>query len=66
MQVISIQTGCSNPPRKLEDIEERLRSLDGKPALLRLADNAQDSEGVNGLLEDLRDAVHDYMVSLRL
>ena len=66
MQVISIQTGCSNPPRKLEDIEERLRSLDGKPALLRLADNVQDSEGVNGLLEDLRDAVHDYMVSLRL
>ena len=66
MQVISIQTGCSNPPRKLKDIEERLRSLDGKPALLRLADNAQDSEGVNGLLEDLRDAVHDYMVSLRL
>ena len=66
MQVISIQTGCSNPPRKLEDIEERLRSLDGKPALLRLADNAQDSEGVNGLLEDLRETVHDYMVSLRL
>ena len=66
MQVISVQTGCSNPPRKLKDIEERLGSLDGKPALLRLADNAQGSEGVNGLLEDLRDAVHDYMVSLRL
>ena len=66
MQVISIQTGCSNPPRKLKDIEERLGSLDGKPALLQLADNAQDSEDVNGLLEDLRDAVHDYTVSLRL
>ena len=64
MQVISIQTGCSKPPRKLKDIEERLRSLDGKPALLRLTDNGQDSEDVNGLLEDLRETVHDYMVSL--
>ena len=63
MQVISIQTGCSNPPRKLKDIEERLRSLDGKPALLRPTDDDQESEGVNGLLEDLREAVHDYMVS---
>ena len=64
MQVMSIQTGCSKPPRKLKDIEERLRSLDGKPALLRLTDNGQDSEDVNGLLEDLRETVHDYMVSL--
>ena len=64
MQVISIQTGCSKPPRKLKDIEERLRSLNGKPALLRLTDNGQDSEDVNGLLEDLRETVHDYMVSL--
>ena len=66
MQVISIQTGCSNSPRKLKGIEERLRSLDGKPTLLRLADNDQESEGVNGLLEDLREAVHDYMVGLWL
>ena len=64
MQVISIQTGCSNPPRKLKGIEKRLRTLDGKPALLRLTDNGQDSEDVNGLLEDLRETVHDYMVSL--
>ena len=64
MQVISIQTGCSKPLRKLKDIEERLRPLDGKPALLRLTDNGQDSEDVNGLLEDLRETVHDYMVSL--
>ena len=62
MQVVSIQTGCSKPPRKLKDIEGRLRPLDGKLALLRLAHNAQDSEGVNGLLEDLREAVNDYMV----
>ena len=66
MQVISIQTGCSNPPRKLKDMEEQLRSLDGKPALLQLTDNDQDGEGVNRLLEDLREAIHDYMVSLRL
>ena len=66
MQVISIQTGCSKPPRKLEDIEERLRSLDGKPAPLQITDNDQGGEDVNGLLEDLQEAVHDYMVSLRL
>ena len=66
MQVISIQTGCSNPPRELEGIEERSRPLGGKPAHLRLTDNGQDGEGVNRLLEDLREAVHDYMVSLRL
>ena len=66
MQVVSIQTGCSKPPRKLKDIEERLRSLDGKPALLRLADNAQNSEDVDGLLEDLQEAVNEYMVRSRL
>ena len=66
MQVISIQTGCSKPPRKLKDIEERLRSLHGKPEHLQLADNAQDSEDVNGLLEDLQEAVSDYMVRSRL
>ena len=62
MQVVFIQTGCSNPPRKLKDIEEQLRSLHGKPTLLRLADNAQDREDVNRLLEDLREAVNEYMV----
>ena len=31
-----------------------------------LTDNDQDGEGVNGLLEDLREAIHDYMVGLRL
>ena len=66
MQVISIQTGCSNPPRKLKDIEDRLRPLHGEPALLQLTDNDQDGEGVNRLLEDLREAIHDYMVSFRL
>ena len=33
--------------------------------LLRIADNAQDGEDVNGLLEDLREAINDYMVRLR-
>jgi len=36
--------------------------LDGKFAPLRYLDNAQDSEDVNGLLEDLQEAVNDYMV----
>ena len=34
--------------------------------LLRLVDNAQDGEDVSGLLEDLQEAVNDYMVRLRL
>ena len=29
---------------------------------LRFLDNAQDGEDVNGLLEDLQEAVNDYMV----
>ena len=62
MQVVSIQIGFLNPPSKLKDIEEQLQSLHGKPVLLRLVDNAQDGEDVNGLLEDLREAIGDYMV----
>ena len=62
MQVVSVQTKFLNPPSKLEDLEEQLRSLHGKFALLRIADNAQDGEDVNGLLEDLREVVNDYMV----
>ena len=62
MQVVSIQIGFLNPPSKLKDIEEQLQSLHGKPVLLRLVDNAQDGEDVNGLLEDLREAINDYMV----
>ena len=64
--MVSIQIGCSNPARKLKDIEEQLWSLHGKSVLVRLADNAQDSEDVNGLLEDLRETVNDYMVRSRL
>jgi len=66
MQVLSVQTGCLHPPRKLEGIEEQLRSLHAKSALLRFVDNAQDSEDVSGLLEDLQEAVNDYMVRSRL
>ena len=64
MQVIPVQTRCLHPPSKLRNIEEQLRSLHGKFILLRIADNAQDGEDVNGLLEDLREAVNDYMVRL--
>ena len=62
MQVASVQDGCLNPSSKLKDIEGQLRSLHEKFLLLRLVDNAQDGEDVSGLLEDLREAVNDYMV----
>ena len=61
-QVVSVQTGCLNPLSKLEDIEGQLRSLREESALLQLVDNAQNSEDVSGLLEDLQEAVNDYMV----
>ena len=50
------------PPSKLEAVEEQLRPLSGKSAPLRYLDNSQDSEDVNGLLEDLQEAVNNYMV----
>ena len=62
MSVASVQAGYLNPSRKLKDIEEQLRSLHEKFLFLRLVDNAQDGEDVSGLLEDLREAVNDYMV----
>ena len=62
MQVVSVWTRCLNPPSKLKDIEERLLPLGGKSAPLRYLDNVQDSEDVSGLLEDLQEAVNDYMV----
>ena len=66
MQVVPDQARRSCPPRKLEDIEERLVSLGGKSAPLRYLDNVQDSEEVNGLLEDLQEVVGDYMVCQQL
>ena len=66
MQMVSIRAGCLNPPSTLENIENRLRSLHEKFLLLRLVDNVQDSEDVSGLLEDLQEAVNDYMVRSRL
>jgi len=62
MQVVSVWTGCLSPPRKLEDIKEQLRLLHGKSAPLRYLDKDQDGEDVSGLLEDLQEAVNDYMV----
>ena len=62
MQVVSVPTGCLNPPSKLKDIEEQLLSLQGKSVPLRYLDNVQDSDDVNGLLEDLQEAINDYMV----
>lgn len=60
--MVSVQAGCLCPPRKLKDIEEQLTSLGEKSVPLRYLDNAQDGEDVNGLLEDLQEAVNDYMV----
>ena len=62
MRVVLCSGWMLNPPRKLKYIEERLRSLGGKPALLRYLDNVQDGEDAYGLLEDLQEAVNDYMV----
>ena len=39
-----------------------MESLDRKSTPLRFLDNAQDKDDVNGLLEDLQEAVGDYMV----
>ena len=39
-----------------------MRSLHEKPVPLRYLDNVQDSEDVSGLLEDLQEAVNDYLV----
>ena len=66
MQVISFRTIYLSPPSKLKAIEGQLLSLHGKSVVLRLADNVQDSEDVNGLLEDLQEAVGNYMVCSRL
>ena len=62
MQAASFQTGCLNSPSKLKDIEGQLRALNEKPVPLRIIDNVQDAEDVSGLLEDLQEAVNDYMV----
>ena len=60
--MVSVQTEYSSPPSKLKDIEEQLRSLSGKSVPLRYLDNVQDGEDVGGLLEDLQEAVNDYLV----
>jgi len=62
--MVSVQTGCLNNSSKLKENEEQLQLLHRKSALLQLTDNVQDSEDVNRLLEDLQEAVNDYMVCL--
>ena len=62
MEVVSAHTRCSTPSSKLEDLEEQLRSLREESAILQLVDNTQDTEDVSGLLEDLQEAINDYMV----
>lgn len=62
MQVVFVLTGCLNPPSRLKEIEEESRSLGEKSVPLRYLDSAQDSKVVSGLLNDLQEAVNDYMV----
>ena len=62
MQVVLVQTRCLYLPSKSKDIEEQLRSLHEKPLPLRYLDNDQDRADVDGLLEDIQEAVNDYMV----
>ena len=62
MRVVSVQAGYSHPLSKLKDIVERSRPLRDKFALLRFVDSDEDSKDVSGLLEDIREAVGDYMV----
>ena len=51
-----------NPPSRLKGIEEQLQSLAGKSMPLWDFDSVQGSEDVNRLLDDLQEAVDDYMV----
>jgi len=49
-------------PSKLKNIEEQLQELGGKSMSLRYFNSAQDGEDVTGLLNDLQEALSDYMV----
>ena len=62
MKAIPAHAGCLCPFSKLKVIQEQLVSLGAKSVPLQYLDNAQDSEDINGLLEDLQEAVGDYMV----
>ena len=60
--MVSTRIGYSNPPSKLKNIEEQLLLLSRKSVAQRCLDDVQDSEDVSGLLEDLQEAINDYMV----
>ena len=62
MQLVSIHADAELCPSKLESIKEELQKLDGKSLGLRYLNSAQDGDDVSGLLEDLQEAVNDYMV----
>jgi len=62
MQVGSIYTGCSNSSSKLRGIGRQLQLLHRKSAPLQPTNGAQDGKGVSRLLEDLQEAVDNYMV----
>ena len=56
---------CSFPPRKLNNIEERLQFLSEKLGSPRLVDHVQDDEDVLRNLEDLQEAILNYRVCSR-
>ncbi|KAF8697203.1 hypothetical protein AX14_001431 [Amanita brunnescens Koide BX004] len=51
---------------KLKDIEEESGSLREKSVPLRYLDSAQDSKVVSGLVNDLQEAVNDYMMAQQM
>ena len=66
MWMISVQAQYSHLFSGLKVIEDQLVPLSDKSVPLQILDNVQDGEDVNGLLEDLQEAVRNYMVCLQL
>ena len=62
MPVVSVQVGYSHLPSKLKDIEKRSGPLRDKFVFLRYLDSVQDSKDVSGFVENIREAIEDYMV----
>ena len=64
--MISVQAQYSHLFSGLKVIKDQLVPLSEKPVSLQILDNVQDGEDINGLLEDLQEAVRNYMVYLQL
>jgi len=62
MQIIPVWTGGLNPPSRFKGIKEELQSFAGNSMPLRYFGGVQDGEDIGGLLDDLQEAIDDYMV----